>query len=187
MKENSNDFSKDNDRLIWCKLKTYDERAWREFYNKYSWYVGSIVNPKAKRYNIDPEDISAMVFMAILLGINSYDPEKGSLHTWIGKITINVIINLLKKKINSNNLFSEYNYNLISQSNYSQELDSNYVIEHYKYLVKNLPSKYIQIIELHLFHQLTIPELSLHLDLNPNTVKTRLIRGLKYYRLLVNK
>jgi RNA polymerase sigma-70 factor (ECF subfamily) len=74
------------------------EGLFRQFYS-----FAMTVALRYSRDEMDAADIVSQAFVKIFKSINSYDPQKGSLHAWIKRIVINEGLDHIK----SRNRFSE--------------------------------------------------------------------------------
>jgi RNA polymerase sigma factor (sigma-70 family) len=123
------------------------------------------------------EDISQEVFLKAYKYLDSFRGES-KLKSWIYRITVNTSKDFLKKK-SLKQLLLESNFLENFKSTESTEtsfLNANRK-EELLQLILTLPIKYREVIVLHYFYDVKINELSSTLDLNTNTVKTRLSRG----------
>ena len=120
------------------------------------------------------EDIVSESVIKALNSIDSLRDEK-FLKTWFYKIIINTAKTELKKS---------------SRIVYTNELEDrdNQINSHFtenisfEEMIKYLPEKYKEIIVLRFFEDMSIKDISIILDINENTVKSRLYRALDILR-----
>lgn len=126
---------------------------------------------------IEAEDISQEVFLKCYKYIENFRGD-ASIKTWLYRITVNTAKDFLKKK--SLNLL-KFSTVFLENSRRRESTEDTYLkINQKEYLLQNvhaLPVKYREVIVLHYFHELKIEEIGETLDINLNTVKTRLARG----------
>lgn len=123
------------------------------------------------------EDISQEVFIRCYKHLEKYRAE-ASLKSWIYRITINTSKDFLKKRSNrlltlgsrffDNDISSESSEDIYIRHSENEELLRK---------VLSLPIKYREVIVLHYFWDQKVEEMAELLDVNANTVKTRLARG----------
>jgi RNA polymerase sigma-70 factor, ECF subfamily len=123
------------------------------------------------------EDISQEVFIKCYRSIEGFRGE-ASIKSWIYRITVNTSKDFLKRKSFNVLKYPKWFFENLQRSGSSEEK----VIERNQNemlldCVLKLPVKYREAIVLHYLHDLKINEIADALDINPNTVKTRLTRG----------
>lgn len=123
----------------------------------------------------DAEDILNESVVKALRSINSLrDPEK--IKPWFYRIIANTALTHIKSRQKIVYLEYEDMENLDSVTDDYSNLNFNELIE-------KLDPKYKSIIVLRFFENMTIQEVASVLDLNENTVKTRLYKALKMLRV----
>lgn len=160
-------------------LKTKDERAFSYLYDHYSGSLYSIILQIVKSPEI-ASDILQDVFINIWRKIESYDPVKGRLFTWMLNISRNASIDLLRSKSYQNSRKNQeitdnvYEYDQVTLAN----IDS---IGLTKFLGKLRP-EYRVLIELAYFKGYTQDEIAQIEDIPLGTVKTRIRNALLQLR-----
>jgi RNA polymerase sigma factor (sigma-70 family) len=123
------------------------------------------------------EDISQEVFLKAYKYLDSFRGE-ATLKSWIYRITVNTSKDFLKKKSLKQLLLKS---SLLENFSRTESTETSFLNanrnEELLQLILTLPIKYREVIVLHYFYDVKINELSSTLDLNTNTVKTRLSRG----------
>ncbi|WP_409273349.1 sigma-70 family RNA polymerase sigma factor [Neobacillus sp. SCS-31] len=123
------------------------------------------------------EDISQEVFLKVYKYLDRYRGES-ELGTWIYRITVNTSKDFLKKRSLKQLLFESRFFEGVKRTESTEtsffKADQN---EQLLQTVLTLPVKYREVIVLYYFYDVPIHELAETLDLNTNTVKTRLSRG----------
>ena len=129
-------------------------------------------------YTHNKEDAEDIVSQSIIKALRSIDSLRDTnvLKSWFFKIIANTSLTFLRK--NKNIVFMDYDN--IEDTNgttddYS-ELSFNETIE-------KLDIKYREILILRFFENMTLQEISGVLNINENTIKTRLYRALKILKL----
>ncbi|WP_316570692.1 sigma-70 family RNA polymerase sigma factor [Neobacillus sp. YIM B06451] len=123
------------------------------------------------------EDISQEVFLKVYKYLDRYRGE-AELGTWIYRITVNTSKDFLKKKslkqlLLQNSFFEGLKRTESTKTSFFKADQNEQLLQ----TVLTLPVKYREVIVLFYFYDVTIHELAETLDLNTNTVKTRLSRG----------
>jgi RNA polymerase sigma-70 factor, ECF subfamily len=123
------------------------------------------------------EDISQEVFIKCYRSIEGFRGE-ASIKSWIYRITVNTSKDFLKRKSFNVLKYPKWFFENLQRIGSSEEAvlkrDQHEILLD---CVLNLPVKYREAIVLHYFHDLKVNEMAETLELNPNTVKTRLTRG----------
>jgi RNA polymerase sigma-70 factor, ECF subfamily len=123
------------------------------------------------------EDISQEVFIKCYRSIDGFRGE-ASVKSWIYRITVNTSKDFLKRKSFKVMKYPKWFFENLQRSGSSEEAvikrDQNELLLD---CVLKLPVKYREAIILHYFHDLKVNEVAGALEINPNTVKTRLTRG----------
>jgi RNA polymerase sigma factor (sigma-70 family) len=160
-------------------LKAKDDQAFSYLYDHYSGSLYSIILQIVK----SPEtanDILQEVFISIWRKIESYDPTKGRLFTWMLNISRNASIDMLRSKNYQNSQKNQeitdnvYGLNQVNQTN----IDS---IGLSKFLGKLRPEQRV-LIELAYFKGFTHDEIAQLEDIPLGTVKTRIRTALLQLR-----
>ncbi|RDI45420.1 sigma-70 family RNA polymerase sigma factor [Falsibacillus pallidus] len=146
---------------------------WMELYTKNVYLLAySIVKDKDLA-----EDISQEVFLKCYRYMDRFRNDS-SIKTWIYRITVNTSKDYIRKKG-----FSLLQFPLTLLDTFKKSASSEVEVlkmdekERLLQLVLSLPQKYREVIILHYFQDLKIIEAADALQLNENTVKTRLARG----------
>ncbi|PFG14480.1 RNA polymerase sigma-70 factor (ECF subfamily) [Bacillus sp. es.036] len=123
------------------------------------------------------EDIAQEVFLKCYKNLKRFRGE-ASIQTWLYRITVNTAKDHLRKKSfqllkNPTSFLDNFLRSQSSEQLYIEREENREVLDY----VYDLPRKYREVIVLHYFHEQTVTEVSQALDLNLNTVKTRLSRA----------
>ncbi|WP_341323543.1 sigma-70 family RNA polymerase sigma factor [Solibacillus sp. FSL H8-0523] len=129
------------------------------------------------------EDIIQEVFISCYQKLSSFRHES-SYKTWLIRITINKCKDYKKrwsiKKLIYRPIISSVFTAPSAEEQFINEQTSRSMIEQ----IAKLPTKYKEVIILYYYQQLTMTEISEILNVNINTIKSRLLRGKK---ILQNK
>lgn len=187
MDNNLEEFSNLNEDQLIELLKLEDEKAFIYIIKKFSGKMFSI----SKRYKInkeDAEDCIQQTFLKVFQNIKRFE-KRSSLWTWVRKILINIIIDKLNKskrvpEISVSDLLPKFDKDdcrIEPEWMFSNSIKNIVAKDESKKLfyaaLEQLPSKYKLILLLHDIDGYTIFEISKKLNINLNTVKTRLHRG----------
>jgi RNA polymerase sigma factor (sigma-70 family) len=168
-----------SEQELTAALKAKDDQAFSYLYDHYSGSLYSIIFQIVK----SPEtanDILQEVFISIWRKIESYDPTKGRLFTWMLNISRNASIDMLRSKNYQNSQKNQeitdnvYGLNQVNQTN----IDS---IGLSKFLGKLRPEQRV-LIELAYFKGFTHDEIAQLEDIPLGTVKTRIRTALLQLR-----
>lgn len=130
------------------------------------------------------EDVVQEVFITCYTQIDSFRGES-SFKTWLYRVTINKCKDILKSSAFKTRLIDTY---LLSKVRAKENTPEKVLLQESEkssltQCVLALPIKYREVIIFFYFEELTIPEISQLLQINQNTVKTRLKRA----KLLLKK
>jgi RNA polymerase sigma factor (sigma-70 family) len=134
------------------------------------------------------EDLLQDVFVKIWKKIDSYDPARGTLFTWMINIARNICIDYLRSKQYKQQLKVVENGFEHGEISASPSLEPNYNIANVELLAvtQKLEVKHRQVIEMVYFRGYTHEEVAQILNIPVGTVKTRSRAGLKQLRSLYN-
>jgi RNA polymerase sigma-70 factor (ECF subfamily) len=168
-----------SEQELTAALKAKDEQAFSYLYDHYSGSLYSIILQIVKSQEV-ANDILQEVFISIWRKIESYDPIKGRLFTWMLNISRNASIDMLRSKNYQNSQKNQeindnvYGINQVTQTN----IDS---IGLSQYLGKLRPEQRV-LIELAYFKGYTHDEIAQIEDIPLGTVKTRIRSALLQLR-----
>ena len=168
-----------SEQELTAALKAKDDQAFSYLYDHYSGSLYSIIFQIVKSTEL-AKDILQEVFVSIWRKIESYDPAKGRLFTWMLNISRNASIDMLRSKNNQNIQKNQeitdnvYGLNQVTQTN----IDS---IGLSKFLGKLRPEQR-DLIELAYFKGYTHDEIAQIESIPLGTVKTRIRSALLQLR-----
>jgi len=168
-----------SEQELTAALKAKDEQAFSYLYDHYSGSLYSIILQIVKSPEV-ANDILQEVFISIWRKIESYDPVKGRLFTWMLNISRNASIDMLRSKNYQNSQKNQeitdnvYGSNQVSQTS----IDS---IGLSKFLGKLRPEQRV-LIELAYFKGYTHDEIAQIEEIPLGTVKTRIRSALLQLR-----
>lgn len=122
----------------------------------------------------DSEDLAQDVFVKIYKNINKFKGES-ALYTWIYRITINVCLTYLKNK--NKYIYEELEGKHVSDENVENEVVNNFSKEALRKALFEIPQNYRIPLYMYYFENMRITEIAEILEMNENTVKTRIRRG----------
>ena len=153
-------------------LVSKDERAFTLLYDNYSKSLFAVIS-NLLREREDAEDVLQETFVKIWRYIDSYDPGKGRLYTWMLNIARNSAIDRLRSKgynDGKKNLPSDNFVHLLDDGSRASQLIDLIGIRDF---VKKLKPKCIRLIELLFYRGYTQQEASEELGIPLGTVKTQ--------------
>lgn len=132
------------------------------------------------------EDVVQESFLALFENLHNFRGES-SLATWLMRITLNKAKNKVRPKMyNKLKFFWDVrapDTNPLPHDNYEQKERQSAVRD----ILRALPMKYKDVLYLYYFEEMKIKEISLVLDISPSGVKTRLQRGKKKMKELLQE
>ena len=154
-------------------LKERDNRAFGYLYDHYSGALYSIVLQIVQKQDL-AEDVLQEVFINIWRRIESYDPLKGRLFTWMLNIARNASIDLLRSKSYQNSQKNQEWQEDVDTYMTSQVVSSNTDLIGLKKILEKLKRDQRILIELAYFKGFTHEEISEIEGIPLGTVKTRI-------------
>jgi len=162
-------------------LKSRDNKAFGYLYDNYSGSLYTIITQIVEDVEL-ANDILQEVFINIWRKIESYDPTKGRLFTWMLNIARNASIDTLRSKSYQN---SQKNFSLPDNADWSaggQSSQLNVDNIGFKKVLGKLKDEHRALIELSYFKGYTHEEISEIEDIPLGTVKTRIRNALLQLR-----
>jgi RNA polymerase sigma-70 factor (ECF subfamily) len=163
-------------------LKERNEQAFGFLYDNYSGALYSIIKQIVAESSELADDVLQEVFVNIWRKIDSYDPSKGRLFTWMLNIARNASIDLLRSKgyqnTRKNQGFTENVYSEMASQTIQPNVDN---IGLRKVLEKLKPEQRV-LLELAYFKGFTHEEIARMLTIPLGTVKTRIRSALSQLR-----
>jgi len=135
----------------------------------------------------EAEDILQEVFMKVYEAAGTFDPQKGSMSTWLHRITVNQCISQKRKKravSYSSEEMEERGFELADKSNELPEemaLKSEEVASMWQ-AVKSIDAKHRAVLALRYFNEFSYDEIAQTLNIPLGTVKSRLNVAIKNLR-----
>jgi RNA polymerase sigma factor (sigma-70 family) len=130
------------------------------------------------------EDISQEVFISCFQSLEAFQ-NKASYKTWLYRLTVNKCKDLIKSWSYRNLFYKDIISSIMTLKTDSAETGLIDIEEKELIFEKVLllPIKFREIIILHYYEDLSIHEISELLNINPNTVKSRLHRARKVLKI----
>ncbi|MBT2639355.1 sigma-70 family RNA polymerase sigma factor [Bacillus sp. ISL-39] len=155
-----------------------DQDAWLEIImNEYGERLTKLVYNYVKDWKL-AEDIVQDVFIVCYKNYDKID-ELISFKSWIYRLAINKSKDVLKSSAFRKVVMNSSLYSLFSSKELSPERDllKRSEEEFLSLCVLSLPVKYREVVTLYYYEECSIEEITGILEVNPNTIKTRLSRG----------
>ena len=165
-------------------LKKQDKAALEYLYDHYSAALYGIIYRIVRKEEI-AEEVMQDAFFRIWNNINSYNPEKGKLFTWMLNVSRNLAIDKtrskeIKKERKSDHI--EDSVHQVDRENYQEFSPDNIGV---KELLDNLNPDQRKVVDLLYFQGYTQSEVAEEHEIPLGTVKTRLRIALKQLRKIV--
>lgn len=171
---------KENPTALIEGLRKKDKKTFSVIYDHYSPSLYGVILKIVKREDI-AEDVLQEGFIKIWNNGPTYEPEKGTLFTWM----LNICRNTAIDKVRSAHFRHQAKSQLVDH-HISNHINWSYApkTEHIglKSVINELDDKYKEIIELVYFQGFTQQEVQEYLDIPLGTVKSRLRIGLRELR-----
>jgi len=148
-----------------------------EIMNKYGQEILQLVYSYVNNKEV-AEDLTQDIFVKCYKSLHTYK-GKAKLRTWLWKIAINHCKDYLKSWYNKKVIVTENEpaYNRVQNGSVEQTVIRNDEDHRLASAVMELPIKHREVIYLFYFEELPIKEIAMLLEVNENTIKTRLRRA----------
>ena len=165
-----------NEKDLVLLLKSRDSRAFSYLYDNYSGSLYTIITQIVKDVEL-ASDVLQEVFVNIWKRIESYDPDKGRLFTWMLNIARNASIDMLRSKSFQN---SQKNLSMSDNSNPGTGGSTKLNIDTigFRRVLERLKKEQRVLIDLAYFKGYTHEEIAEIEDIPLGTVKTRIRNAL---------
>ncbi|MEO6681822.1 MAG: sigma-70 family RNA polymerase sigma factor [Ginsengibacter sp.] len=165
-------------------LKESNEDAFSYLYDCYSAALYGVIL-KVLSDKILAEDVLQESFLKIWKNIQSYDPEKGRLFTWMIQITRNLTIDTVRSKAHKKQMKIQNVENLVSQSEASKHGREAFDAMGIRKQVNLLNKDHQQLIDLAFFNGFTQKEISERLSIPLGTIKSRMRSAIQELKNIV--
>jgi RNA polymerase sigma-70 factor (ECF subfamily) len=167
-------------------VKSKSEKGFNILYNNYCGAIYGILMRFVLRRDV-ADDLLQDIFLKIWKNIDCFDPEKGTLFTWMLNIARNQAIDYLRSSCHRKQLLHVNNDLFSLHKDYIASNDSNsnlIELKDIKSKVLKLDSKYADVIDLIFFYGCTHEQTARIMKLPLGTVKTRARKGLGILKIL---
>lgn len=152
-------------------LKQHDNRAFKYLYEHYAAALYGIILPIVKEAEV-ANDVLQEVFINIWRKIETYDPLKGRLFTWMLNIARNASIDTLRSKTYQNSRKNQPLGDNVNSGRYVQTQNVDYI--GLKKILEKLKDEQRVLVELAYFKGYTHEEIAALEGIPLGTVKTRI-------------
>jgi RNA polymerase sigma-70 factor (ECF subfamily) len=167
-------------------IQSKNERGFHILYDKYCGALYGILMKFVRRTDI-ADELLQDVFVKIWRHIDSFDPARGTLFTWMLNITRNQAIDYLRSPSRRQQLLHVDNELYSLHTDYVDTNASNSSVAELKDLQNKalqLDAKYAEVIDMIFFYGCTHEQAARILKLPLGTVKTRARKGLGMLKIL---
>ena len=126
----------------------------------------------------DAEDLCQDVFEKVMMKLDTYDPEKSSISTWIYTITRNSVIDFYKR----NHQSAELDENMAEDGFVDDALLKNETLDELASALEMLPDELQEIIVLRYYDGIPLTEISDKMGLSYGAVKLRHAKAVEMLR-----
>lgn len=138
----------------------------------------------------EAEDILQEVFLKVYKSASGFDPQKGSMRTWLHRITVNQCISEKRKRRELSYSSEEMEERGVELADKSNELPEDMAIKTEEvanlwHAIKSMDVKQRAVLTLRYFEGLSYSEIARTLDVPLGTVKSRLNVAIKNLRRLM--
>ncbi len=175
----------DTATLVWM-VKSKNERGFHILYDKYCGALYGILMKFVRRTDV-ADDLLQDVFVKIWKHIDTFDPAKGTVFTWMLNIARNQAIDYLRSSCHQKQLLHVDNELFFLHTDYIDTNTSNSSMAEFKDLqnkAQQLDAKYAEVIDMIFFYGCTQEQTARILKLPLGTVKTRARKGLGILKIL---
>ncbi len=146
------------------------EKYFPRLYNYIRWKVSN---------DQTAQDLASEVFMKVLKKIHTYEAQHGVLFsTWLFAIARNTVIDYYRTQKNISPHSEEILSNIMAQESLEKNIETLLLISQIQELLKELPDRQAEIIQLKYFADRSNKEISHMLNISEKTVSSYLSRGI---------
>ena len=139
-----------------------------QIYTEYSGKVMGYIRARI-RNSADAEDLHSEVFEKIQRRLDSYDPQKASISTWVFTITRNTLIDHFRR----NKVGEELDENMSDDSDLDESLLKTESLTELAQALRKLPQQLMDIVILRYYDQKPLTEIARMMGLSYGAVKLR--------------
>jgi len=178
----------DTSKLV-SMIKANSQYGFQLLYKQYSGALFHVILKAVWRKEI-AEELLQDVFVKIWKNIEAFDPEKGTLFTWMLYITRNHAIDFLRSSAHNNRLMEctgeefEFYQDKIGDA---QSSLMEFEISDFRTKALQMEARYTEVIDMLIFSGWTHQQTAEKLNLPLGTVKTRARKGLKLLKEIFYK
>ena len=130
------------------------------------------------RSRADAEDLCQDVFEKVHLKLDSFDPEKASISTWIYSITRNSVIDFYRR----NHPHEEINENIAMDDSIDDDMLNEETLEELAEALEKLPEQLREITVLRYYDGMPLTEIAKKMRLSYGAIKLRHAKALELIR-----
>jgi RNA polymerase sigma-70 factor, ECF subfamily len=175
----------DTATLVWM-IKSKSERGFHILYDKYCGALYGILMKFVRRSDV-ADDLLQDVFVKIWKHIDTFDPARGTLFTWMLNIARNGAIDYLRSSCHQHQMLHVDNELFSLHTDYIDNTASTGSMAEFKDLQNkalHLDRKYAEVIDMIFFYGCTQEQTARILKLPLGTVKTRARKGLSMLKMI---
>ncbi len=167
-------------------VKSKSEKGFNVLYDNYCGALYGILIKFVQNTEV-ADDLLQEIFLKIWKNIDGYEPEKGTIFTWMLNIARNQAIDYLRSSCHRNQMLNLNNDLISLHKDYISSNDSNISLVEFKDIrskVVRLEPKYADVIDLIYFYGCTHEQTARIMKLPLGTVKTRARKGIGMLKVL---
>jgi RNA polymerase sigma-70 factor, ECF subfamily len=175
-----------NTETLVLLIKTKNERGFNILYDKYCSALYGILIKFVRRTDV-ADELLQDVFVKIWKHIDTFDPARGTLFTWMLNIARNQGIDYLRSSRHQQQLLNVDNELFSLVADYADTNAFNSSVLEFKDLqnkAMQLDRKYVEVIDMIFFYGCTHEQTARILKLPLGTVKTRVRKGLGMLKII---
>ena len=179
------DYRRLSDKELVLRAKRGDQLAFRIIYERHSAAVRSRIAPYFN-WSADIDDVLSVTFQKFFAKLDSYDTER-DLKPWLTTIATRTALDHLQsikreeeKKEGIKHKGAESTADgieILTEENPEDEIINGEEHERLMEFIEELPSKYKEVMKKYMIEELEYEKIAEELDLELNTVRTRIHRG----------
>ena len=146
---------------------------YNEYHDRVMGYIYARLRSRA-----DAEDLCQDVFEKIYVKLDSFDPTKASISTWIFSITRNSVIDFYRRS----RPFSEMDETIPEDGAVEDSLLNNETLEELAEALQKLPPQLREIVVLRYYDRIPLTEIARRMNLSYGAIKLRHAKALQQIR-----
>jgi RNA polymerase sigma-70 factor (ECF subfamily) len=173
------------EEMIWIQAAKSNPSKFGPLYSKYYKKIFTYIHQRVQDHDTS-QDITSKVFIRAIQKINSFENKGYSFGSWLYRIAHNEICQEYRESKREKHIeLSDGKINLLIADEFDIEKEER--LQKLQKALGNVKVKYLKIIELRYFEELSFREIGIELKISENSAKVRCFRALEKLKEVYKK